>query len=67
MVDNLPVNVSQEVIKKINEGAGCLSAAYAMAVQKNGMAADLPCFQRLMELQKELGTVMQQISKVRGL
>lgn len=61
------VSVQQEVIKQVSESAKGLLAAYNMATKANAMAENLPVFQRLLQLQKELGTVMQEISKVRGL
>ncbi len=61
------MSVQQEVIKQVNEASKNLLGAYSLATQTNPMAADLPVFQKLLELQKELGTVMQNISKVRGL
>lgn len=62
-----PVSVQQDVIKQVSESAKGLLAAYNMATKANPMAENLPVFQRLLQLQKELGTVMQEISKVRGL
>lgn len=57
----------QEIIKLLNGAAKDLLAAHAIAVKKNPMAQDLPVFQLLLRLQKELGECMQGISKVRGL
>ena len=61
------MSVQQEVIKHVNSASASLKEAYSLAVRTNPMAQDLPAFLKLVELQKELGTVMQQISKVRGL
>ena len=61
------MSVQQAVIKDIAAAAKTLLGAHSAAVKANPMAQDLPVFKRLMELQKELGTVMQEISKVRGL
>ena len=61
------MSVQQEVIQKLNVAAKELLAAHSLAAKANPMAQDLPVFQRLMELQKELGTLMQGISRVRGL
>lgn len=63
----MSTSVQQDVIKLVNEASKKLLEAYSLAVKANPMAQDLPVFKRLMELQKELGTVMQEISKVRGL
>lgn len=61
------MSVQQEVIKKINGAAKEILAAHTLAVQTNPMAESLPVFQKLVQLQKQLGEVMQEISKVRGL
>lgn len=61
------MSVQQEVIKDISAAAKTLLGAHSTAVKANPMAQDLPVFKRLMEMQKELGTIMQEISKVRGL
>lgn len=60
-------NTQQEIIKLINGAAKDLLAAHSIAVKKNPMAQDLPVFKELMEVQKSLGTIMQGVSKVRGL
>lgn len=61
------ISVQQNVIKQVSEAAKVLLSAHTMAVKANPMAESLPVFQRILVLQKELGTVMQEISKVRGL
>lgn len=61
------MSVQQEVIKQISEASKVLLAAYSTATKANPMAEDLPVFQRMMQIQRELGTVMQEVSKVRGL
>lgn len=60
-------NVQQDVIKKVASASAELFAAHQLAIKKNPMAQDLPVFQRLLKVQKELGEIMQEISKVRGL
>lgn len=60
-------NTQQEIIKLINGAAKDLLAAHSIAVKKNPMAQDLPVFKELMEAQRSLGTIMQGVSKVRGL
>lgn len=66
-MEGVLVSVQQEVIQKLNVAAKELLAAHSLATKANPMAQDLPVFQRLMEMQRELGTLMQGISKVRGL
>lgn len=63
----LSPSVQQDIIKLVNAASKELLEAHALAVKKNPMSQDLPVFQRLMRLQKELGECMQEISKVRGL
>jgi len=60
-------SIQQEVIKKVAAATKELQDAHRIAVNQNPMAQDLPVFQKLVALQKELGEVMQGISKVRGL
>lgn len=60
-------NIQQQIIKLLNGAAKEILAAHQLGVGKNPMAQDLPVFQRLLQLQKELGTAMQEISRVRGL
>jgi hypothetical protein len=59
--------IQQEIIKKISAATKELQDAHRLAVKQNPMAQDLPVFQKLVRLQKELGEAMQEISKVRGL
>ena len=60
-------SVQQEIIKLLGGAAKEILAAHSLAVKKNPMAQDLPVFQQLQRLQKDLGTAMQEISRVRGL
>jgi hypothetical protein len=63
----LKMSVRDGIITKISAAANELSNAYLDAVKANPMAADLPVFQKLQKLQKELTAVMQEVNKVRGL
>lgn len=60
-------SVQQEVIKKLSAASKELQEAHRLAVKKNPMAQDLPVFQRVLKMQKDLTEVMQEVSKVRGL
>ena len=61
------MSVQQDVIKQISEAAKQLLAAHQLAVKTNAMSESLPVFQKLLKLQRELGDVMQEVSKIRGL
>jgi len=58
---------SKPIIDHLNAAAKELGAAYNLATKANPMAADLPVFQAIQKMQKDVGTLMQQVSKVRGL
>lgn len=60
-------SVQQEIVKLINKASKDILEAHSIAVKKNPMAQDLPVFQQLLGVQKDLGNIMQGISKVRGL
>jgi len=61
------VSQQQEVIRQLNEASKLILGAYSLAINTNPMAADLPVFQDLLQLQKNLAEMMQQVGKVRGL
>ena len=63
----MSTSVQQDVIKLVSEASKKLLEAHALAVKTNPMAQDLPVFVTVQRLQKELGEVMQGVSKVRGL
>ncbi len=61
------MSVQKEIQQHLNTAAKELQAAVALATKTNPMAADLPVFISMTAMQKEMGTLMQQVSKVRGL
>ena len=58
---------AKEITAHLNAAAKELGSAYNLAIKANPMAADLPVFQAIQKMQKDVGTLMQQVSKVRGL
>lgn len=67
MTEQKVIPPKQQVINLVNEAASKLLEAHAVAVKHNPLAQDLPVFQQLLIKQKELGTTMQEINKLRGL
>ncbi len=61
------MSVQKEIQQHLNEAAKSLQAAHALAVKTNAMSADLPVFISVAQMQKDVGVLMQQVSKVRGL
>lgn len=60
-------SIRDNIINRLSTAQLALSEAYQLGVGKNPMAADLPVFQEMQALGKEIATVMQKVSKVRGL
>lgn len=61
------MSVQKEIQQHLNDAAKSLQAAHGLAVKTNSMSADLPVFMEVAKMQKDVGTLMQQVSKVRGL
>lgn len=61
------MNASKQVMQHLNQASKELLEAYNLATKTNPMAADLPVFHEIMAMQKKVGDLMQQVSKVRGL
>ena len=56
-----------EIIVDLRNAAESLRKAWTAAVKANPMASDLPAFQRLKDMEKELAKLMLDVTKVRGL
>ena len=59
--------VKQQVIALLNEASAKLLEAHATAQKANPMIQDVPVFQAMVKHQKEIGELMQQVNKLRGL
>ena len=53
-----------EVIHKVNAAIELLAAARNTAVETNPLAASVPEFANLLEINKELGSIMRAVSKM---
>lgn len=62
---DLPVR--EQIMHSVNDAGKNLLRAYNLATAANAMASDLVVFKELLEMQKRLGVIMQEISRVRGL
>ena len=60
-------SVQGMVISSLVGALAGLKDAYKIGVDKTPMAANVPVFQRMLALQKELQTMMIEVGKVRGL
>ncbi len=56
-----------KVITAMSAAQQELGKAWQAAMQANPMTADVPVFQRIQGMQKELGAMMMEVSKIRGL
>ncbi len=59
--------VQGEVMKLVQKAQSDLAQAQEVALKANPMTADVPVFRRMQEIQKELGGMMLEVSKLRGL
>ena len=68
-VESVPVPISPRdaVIRALAGAVQDLTFAYRSGVDANAMCGSVPVFQRMQDMQKELGTMMQTVSKMRGL
>ncbi len=65
----MPVKVDTKaaVLGKIKDSSQALSEAYALAMGANPLAADVPVFQKMQALAKEVSALMLEVNKLRGL
>lgn len=61
------MSIQKEIQTHLNTAAKELQAAIALATKTNPMSADLPVFISIAKMQKDIGELMQLVSKVRGL
>lgn len=57
----------QVVIQHMNDAIQAIAKAYQVGTEANAMAADVAVFQRMQAMQKELGAMMLDVNKMRGL
>lgn len=55
------------IVQELNVAIGALANASQAAQKANPMAADVPVFQRITAMQKEIGAMMLEVNKVKGL
>lgn len=60
-------NPRQVIIQSLQDGVQALALAYKQGTEANPMCADVPVFQRMTAMQKELGAMMLEVNKMRGL
>ena len=61
------MSIQKTIQTHLNTAAKELQAACSLATKTNPMSADLPVFMAVAKMQKDIGELMQQVSKVRGL
>ena len=64
---SVKTNPKDNAVLMVQSAVANLVNAYSTLVTANPMAADVPAVQRLTEIGKELGPVMQAISRLRGM
>lgn len=57
----------EHVINLLNDALKASQQAYNIAVSAQPLAADIPAFQNIQKLSREIQDLMQQVSKLRGL
>lgn len=61
------VSTREEVVGKIKESYQALGDALSIATKANPLAADVPVFQKMQALAKEVSALMLEVNKLRGL
>lgn len=56
-----------QVIQELKVAGDALRNAWSWGVKGNPLAAEIPAFQRMKELEKELGQIMLAVTKLRGM
>jgi len=64
---SVAISAKAEIITYVVQAQKALNDGHSAAVKANSLAFDIACIQDLQRLSKELGLVMQAISKLRGL
>lgn len=59
--------IKEQVITELGEALKSTQRAYNIAVGAQPLAADIPAFQRVQQLSREIQDLMQLISRLRGL
>lgn len=55
------------VTAELKNAGDALRNAWSLGVKSNPLAAELPAFQRMKEIEKELGQLMLAVTKLRGM
>lgn len=62
-----PVSVKDKVTKHLSNANQSLLEAHMVALTANPLAGDVPAFQKMQGLAKELSALMLEVNKLRGL
>ena len=62
-----PKDVKGEVINALSAASGALDIAWKIGFDANTLASELPAFQKMQTLKKDINDLMLQVSKLRGL
>lgn len=60
-------NNSHHIILELMEGQACLNRAYRVGIAASPITVSVPVFQEMLTIQKRLGEMMQEVSKIQGL
>lgn len=66
-MNNQSTSPKTEIVTHLKNAGESLRSAWTTAVKANPMASDLPAFQRLKDMEKELARLMLDVTKVRGI
>jgi hypothetical protein len=67
MNGNKPQDAKSRILSHLKHSSDSIGLAWTSGVQENALAAELPAFQRMKEIEKELGQLMLTITKLRGI
>lgn len=56
----------QSIINELANASRALQQAFKVGTELNAMAADVPAFQRMQAMVKELNALMLEVNKLRG-
>lgn len=59
--------MKSQVTQELKNAGDALRQAWSAGVKSNPLAAELPAFQRMKELEKEIGQIMLAVTKLRGM
>lgn len=62
-----PKDVKGEIMNALSAASGALDVAWKTGFDANALASELPAFQKMQALKRDINDLMLQVSKLRGL